>query len=86
LTFDPKTEKDQIPSILRMNEGQLKAISFLPIKAGAYAQMPYEAITLEKFDALQVSEPLDWEELYANGVEAIGERGCATDKCELKFA
>jgi hypothetical protein len=85
LTFDPEKEKDQIATILRMNEGHLKAISFLPMKSDAYAQMPYEAITLEKFDSLQVSLPLGWEELYSNGMEALGERGCGTDKCELKI-
>jgi adenosylcobalamin-dependent ribonucleoside-triphosphate reductase len=49
-TFNPATEKDKIYQVLKNNEKSLKSISFLPIlEMGAYAQMPYEAITKDQY-------------------------------------
>lgn len=88
LTFDPVTEAQHIPTILQMHEGQLKSLSFLPIKPDKqYKQLPYEAITEEKYDTYAGLQRLDLELLY-NGpgaVEAIGEVFCSTDKCEVKI-
>jgi len=49
VTFDAN-EGDQIKHALDYFQYSLKGISFLPrLEAGAYAQMPYEAITEEEF-------------------------------------
>ena len=87
VTFDPATEGQRIGDVLRMYEGQLKAVSFLPIKDNAYAQMPYEAITDEQYDDIsQDLKKLSWTKLYKNGGEAIGEKYCSTDFCEIPIA
>ncbi len=50
VTFDPKTEGSQIPAALEHFQYDLKGVSFLPrVETGAYAQMPYEAITEDRF-------------------------------------
>jgi len=52
VTFDPLTEAKSLAPALDMFQYQLKGISFLPrLKAGAYAQMPYEEIEEETFVA-----------------------------------
>lgn len=52
ITFKPE-EKDQIKSALNYFQYKLKAVSFLPkLEKGAYAQMPYEAITKEQYDRM----------------------------------
>lgn len=88
LTFDPETEAQHIGTILQMHEGQLKSLSFLPIKPDKqYKQLPYEAITEEQFDTYKGLQRLDLDLLY-NGdgvVEAAGEAYCTTDKCEIKI-
>jgi len=49
VTFKPEEAKE-IPAILEYYKYDLKAISFLPkVEQGAYAQMPYEAITKEEY-------------------------------------
>lgn len=88
LTFDPVTEAQHIPTILQMHEGQLKSLSFLPIKPDKqYAQLPYEAITEEQYDTYTGLQRLDLDLLYtgAGVVEAAGEAYCTTDKCEVKI-
>jgi len=53
VTFDPLTEAKSLAPALDMFQYQLKGISFLPrLKAGAYAQMPYEEIEEETFVAM----------------------------------
>ena len=50
VTFNPKTEGNQIASVLDYFQYQLKGISFLPkCDYGAFPQMPYEEITEEKY-------------------------------------
>ncbi|KAG5190924.1 hypothetical protein JKP88DRAFT_271370 [Tribonema minus] len=50
VTFDPETEAAQLPHALDYFQYQLKGVSFLPrIAAGAYPQMPYEAITAQQY-------------------------------------
>lgn len=52
ITFDPVTEGPQIAHALDYYQYQLKGVSFLPrVEAGAYAQMPYEAITPTLYEA-----------------------------------
>jgi hypothetical protein len=56
VTFDPETEGPQLKHALDVFQYQLKGISFLPrMKAGAFAQMPYEEITEEEYNAMHDS-------------------------------
>lgn len=48
VTFTPEEGK-QIEKALNFYQYQLKGISFLPKMTGSYEQMPYEAITKEKY-------------------------------------
>jgi adenosylcobalamin-dependent ribonucleoside-triphosphate reductase len=84
VTFDPKTEGNNIGDVLRMFEGQLKAVSFLPIKKNAYKQMPYEAITNDELESKSNNlKKLKWNKLYKKGLDAQGEKFCTTDVCEI---
>ena len=52
VTFKPE-EASQIEPILNYYKYDLKSISFLPkVEMGAYAQMPYEAITKEVYEKM----------------------------------
>jgi ribonucleoside-triphosphate reductase len=88
LTFHPDTEAQHIGTILRMHEGQLKSLSFLPIKpTKQYKQLPYESISEDRYDTYSGLRRLDLELLYngTNVQEAAGEAYCTTDKCEIKW-
>lgn len=53
ITFEPQTEGSQLQHALEYFQYQLKGISFLPrLPLGAYAQMPFEAISEEKYHDL----------------------------------
>ena len=53
VTFDPKVEGAQLHHALQLYQYQLKGVSFLPRQpAGAYAQMPYEEISAEAYEAM----------------------------------
>jgi ribonucleoside-triphosphate reductase len=83
ITFSPD-ERGKIGKVLRDNEGKWKTVSFLPItETGAYAQMPYEAITEEEYDR-RVAR-LTQVNLSGEGQAALGEEFCTTDKCEINF-
>lgn len=87
ITFK-ETEKEQIGAVLRTFEGQLKSISFLPIYEGesSYAQMPYEAITLDEHVKLTKKiKPLNWDGLYdgTKNDDALGEKFCSNDTCTI---
>ncbi len=78
-------EQDQINSILRAFDGQLKSASFLPLTTGgAYRQMPYEGIDQPTFASMRKGvHPIDWGVLYDLGKDAEGERFCSNDTCEI---
>lgn len=84
-----ESEKDDINPVIRSIEGQIKAISFLPIvDGGSYAQMPYESITDHKYETLVKDiKLLDWDHLYDGGklADADGDKFCANDTCEIQF-
>ena len=84
ITFT-QDEKSQIGPLLRAFDGKLKSISFLPIiEAGAYAQMPYEAITEDEFTASTADVTrFDLAKFYRTGEDAQGERFCSNDSCEI---
>lgn len=81
VTFKPE-ERNQIKPVLDFYKYDLKSISFLPkIETGAYAQMPYEAITKEKYKELAAKvSPLNLIEMSQ---EAKGEKFCNNDTCEV---
>jgi ribonucleoside-triphosphate reductase len=79
VTFKPE-EKDLIKIVLDYYKYDLKSISFLPkLELGAYAQMPYEAITKEQYNnAVKNISLIDFME--ANE-DAIAEKFCNNDSC-----
>lgn len=73
-------EADQIKAVLDFYRYDLKSISFLPrLEKFAYAQMPYEAITKDKFQELLgkigQSAHIDL------GEDVLGDRYCTNDQC-----
>ena len=86
-SFHP-AEANQISAVIRAFDGKVKSLSFLQLQetGGAYAQMPYERVSHEEWQALFDSvRPLDWDALYgSDSLDAEGERYCTTDVCELK--
>ena len=87
LSFDAETEKQHVASALHMYEGQLKAVSFLPMSNSTYPQQPYTQITKEQYEGyIGKIKTIDFNAIYdgVEGLEAIGESYCSTDACELK--
>lgn len=84
VTFD-KDEAGQIPIVLEHYARSLKAISFLPtLEIGAYPQMPYEAITEEKYkEMLGNIKSLNDVDYTLINHEAEGEKFCGNDTCEI---
>ena len=70
-----------------MYEGQLKAVSFLPMGNTIYPQQPYQQITKKEYDDyVGKIAKIDWSAIY-DGVEnldSVGEMYCTTDYCEIK--
>ena len=70
-----------------MYEGQLKAVSFLPMSNSTYPQQPYTQITQEEYEKhIGKIKTIDFNAIY-DGVEnldAEGEKYCTTDACEIK--
>lgn len=81
VTFRPE-EANQIPIVLDYFKHDLKSISFLPkIELGAYAQMPYEAITKERYEKLMKGiKPVDFKGLKE---DSVAEKFCDGDKCVI---
>jgi len=85
VTFDPKTEGNQISSALNYFQYQLKGISFLPkLELGAYQQMPYEEITEKKYHTM-VEELSFLSFRQVKGNEAEIDKFCNNDTCEIDF-
>jgi hypothetical protein len=82
-TFDPETESDQLPHVLKYFQYNLKGISLLPRhELGAYKQMPYEAID-EKTYHFEVDR---LGKLYFGVIkneEADIDKFCNNDNCEI---
>jgi adenosylcobalamin-dependent ribonucleoside-triphosphate reductase len=88
LSFDKETETKHIAPALHMYEGQLKAVSFLPMGNHTYPQQPYTQITKEEYDGYvgKVAH-INFDAIY-DGIEnldSIGENYCTTDYCEIKL-
>lgn len=81
ITFN-KNEADDIGNALNIYQYQLKAISFLPrLEAGAYPQMPYEAITEDEYH--QMKSNLKELSISIDNEEAAGEKYCSNDSCQI---
>jgi adenosylcobalamin-dependent ribonucleoside-triphosphate reductase len=88
LSFDKEEESKFIAPALNMYEGQLKAVSFLPMGNHTYPQQPYTQITQEEYDYyIGRIGHIDFSAIY-DGVEnldSVGEAYCNTDYCEIKI-
>ena len=85
VTFDPETEGNQIAYALNYFQYQLKGISFLPkSEVGAYRQMPYEEITEKEYHKM-VSKLSFLSFRQVKGNEAIVDKFCNNDTCEIDF-
>jgi adenosylcobalamin-dependent ribonucleoside-triphosphate reductase len=88
LSFDKETESKHVAPALHMYEGQLKAVSFLPMGNTVYPQQPYTQITREEYEAhLGQIKKINWDAIYdgVDNLEAMGEAYCTTDVCEIKL-
>jgi ribonucleoside-triphosphate reductase (thioredoxin) len=88
LSFDKEEESKFIAPALHMYEGQLKAVSFLPMGNHTYPQQPYTQITQEEYDYhIGRIGKINFDAIY-DGVEnldSVGEAYCTTDYCEIKI-
>jgi ribonucleoside-triphosphate reductase (thioredoxin) len=81
VTFRPD-EAPMIATVLDYFKYSIKAISFLPrLEKGAYAQMPYEAITKERYQ--QLAKGIRPIEFKAVAEDSIGEKFCSNDTCTI---
>jgi ribonucleoside-triphosphate reductase len=88
LSFDKETEKQFVAPALNMYEGQLKAVSFLPMGNKTYPQQPYTEITREQYNSyVGKIGKIDWSAIYdgKDNLDAESEKYCSTDACEIKL-
>jgi adenosylcobalamin-dependent ribonucleoside-triphosphate reductase len=88
LSFDKETESKHVAPALNMYEGQLKAVSFLPMGNTVYPQQPYTQITKDQYaEYLGEIKKINWDAIYdgVDNLEALGENYCTTDVCEIKL-
>ena len=85
-TFDPETEADELPHVLKYFQYRLKGISLLPRKnGGAYKQMPYEAITEKEYNK-QVKKLGYLSFVGVEGEQADVDKFCNNDVCGIPEA
>jgi len=88
LSFDKETEKKHVAPALHLYEGELKAVSFLPMGNETFPQQPYNNITREEYNSyVGKIAKIDWSAIYdgVENLEAQGEAYCSTDACEIKL-
>jgi ribonucleotide reductase alpha subunit len=88
LSFDKEEETKFIAPALNMYEGQLKAVSFLPMGNKTYPQQPYTEISREAYNAyVGTIGKIDWSAIYdgKDNLDAESEKYCSTDACEIKL-
>jgi ribonucleoside-triphosphate reductase (thioredoxin) len=85
VSFDSENEAQHVPTILSMYDGQLKAISFLPMGNVVYPQQPFTNINSSQYvEAESTLEKIDMSILYDQEVvDGEGEKYCTTDVCEI---
>ncbi len=88
VSFNSNTEKDAVGTVLHMFDGQLKTVSFLPMGNETYPQMPYTQITEAEYEKYTFKLlPIDFTDVYAGmAADAIGEKYCSNDYCEVPQA
>jgi ribonucleoside-triphosphate reductase (thioredoxin) len=81
VTFRPE-EANSIPIALDFFKYELKSISFLPkLELGAFAQMPYEAISEKKYyDMLAEIKSIRFENIEE---DSSNEKFCTNDLCTV---
>ena len=86
VSFNPKTEGEQIKYALNYFQYQLKGISFLPkLEEGAYKQMPYEKIDEKKYNEMVKNiKKINFSKV--KGEEAEVDKFCNNDVCEIDFS
>ncbi len=85
ISFDSKLEAEHLPTVLNMYEGKLKTISFLPMGNDVYQQQPYTEISESDYNKyVGKITKIDMQDAYLNGADAVGEKYCSTDVCEIK--
>ena len=88
LSFDKETESKHVAPALHMYEGQLKAVSFLPMGNTVYPQQPYTQITKEEYESyIGKIKKINWSAIYdgVGNLDSVGEAYCTTDSCEIKI-
>jgi adenosylcobalamin-dependent ribonucleoside-triphosphate reductase len=88
LSFDKETETKHIAPALHMYEGQLKAVSFLPMGNTVYPQQPYTQITKDEYESyIGKIKKINWSAIYdgVDNLDSVGEAYCTTDSCEIKI-
>lgn len=86
LSFDKDKEKKDIAPALHMFEGQLKAVSFLPMGNDTYPQQPYTSISEEEYNSyVGKIAKIDWSAIYegVENLDAVGEKYCNNDNCTI---
>ena len=86
ISFDVKTEKHLIEPALRLHEGALKSVSFLPMNNKYYPQMPYTQISQEEYENyIGKIKKIDFSAIYdgVGNLEAAGEKFCSNDSCTI---
>jgi hypothetical protein len=85
VSFDAETEAKEVATILSMYDGQLKAISFLPMGNKVYPQQPYTNISSTEYvNESNALAKVNMDLLYdENAVDADGEQYCTNDVCEI---
>jgi len=89
LSFDKDKETEHVAPALHMYEGQLKAVSFLPMGNKTYPQQPYTQITKDEYNAyVGEIKKINWSAIYdgVDNLEAEGEAYCTTDTCMIKIS
>lgn len=83
LTYN-EDEASQLGDVLRRASTRMKSVSFLPLSGGGYEQMPYTQANEDDVEAATMTHlPINTSLLYLNGAEALGEKFCTTDSCEV---
>ena len=85
VSFNKDTETKDVGTVLHLFDGQLKTVSFLPMGNETYPQMPYTQITADEYKEYTTKLlPIDFSDVYAGmAADAIGEKFCSTDFCEI---
>jgi len=81
LSFDPATEAEAMPDLLRKYVPRFKSTSFLP-KVHGYKQAPYEAIDEESFTKLYAE--IHHNHPLVKGGEILDDAECASGACPIR--